>query len=75
MTKLGHEKLRLMPSVEPGVEVLAECGNADEAILALNMCKPDLLMLDVQMPDLDGFGVLSRLPSDIMPMVIFYNNL
>jgi two-component system, LytTR family, response regulator len=68
---LAREKLRLMLSSEPGVQILAECKNGDETIRALKTCKPDLLMLDIQMPDLDGFEVLSRVSPDVLPIIIF----
>jgi two-component system LytT family response regulator len=68
---LAREKLRLMLSAEPGIEIVAECKNGDETIRALNTRNPDLLMLDIQMPGLDGFQVLSRFSPDAMPMIIF----
>src|SRR5947209_124819 len=68
---LAREKLRLMLSSEPDVQVLAECRDGAEAVRALTTYKPDLLMVDVQMPNLDGFEVLGQLPVDEVPMVIF----
>lgn len=43
---------------EPGVEIIAECANGFEAVKAVTEQRPDLLLLDVQMPKLDGFEVL-----------------
>lgn len=68
---LAREKLRLMLDAEPDVQVLAECQDGTEALQALTTYKPDLLMMDIQMPNLDGFEVLSKLPTADMPMVIF----
>src|SRR5688500_788408 len=48
-------------SRQPGVEVVAECGNGFEAVKAVSELQPDLLFLDVQMPKLDGFEVLELL--------------
>jgi len=43
---------------EPDIEIVAECANGFEAVKAVTELKPDLLLLDVQMPKLDGFEVL-----------------
>jgi two-component system LytT family response regulator len=47
------------------VEIVAECGNGFEAVKAATELKPDLLMLDIQMPKLDGFDVLELVGGDI----------
>ena len=58
-------------AVASGVEVLAECKDGAEAIHALQIFRPDVLFLDVQMPGIDGFGVLQGVPADLIPAVIF----
>lgn len=55
----------------PEVDVVAECANGEEALLAVAAHNPDLLFLDIQMPGMDGFAVVERLQGDTMPMVIF----
>src|SRR5262249_43281817 len=50
---------------------LAECANGDEAIDTINAKRPDLVFLDVQMPEIDGFAVLAALDAGHLPMVIF----
>ncbi|MDP5052924.1 MAG: LytTR family DNA-binding domain-containing protein [Congregibacter sp.] len=55
----------------PGVDVIAECCNGQEALLAVARLNPDLLFLDIQMPGMDGFEVVEKLQGDDMPMVIF----
>jgi two-component system LytT family response regulator len=47
------------------IEIVAECANGFEAVKAVTELKPDLLMLDVQMPKLDGFDVLELIGGDI----------
>ena len=47
------------------IEIVAECGNGFEAVKAATELKPDLLLLDVQMPKLDGFDVLELVGGDI----------
>jgi len=46
---------------DPAVSVVAQCGSADEALAALPVARPDLVFLDVEMPECDGFGLLERL--------------
>lgn len=50
------------------------CGEADDgasAIAAITALRPDLVLLDVQLPDRDGFAVLSKLPREVTPAVVF----
>ncbi|MGQ0764417.1 MAG: LytR/AlgR family response regulator transcription factor [Gemmatimonadota bacterium] len=56
---------------EEDVEVLGEVGSGREAIEVINRDRPDLVLLDVQMPDVDGFGVVEALGVDRMPPTIF----
>jgi two-component system, LytTR family, response regulator len=53
------------------VEVVAQCSNGRQAIDAVRQFRPDLLFLDVQMPGIDGFGVVRALSADECPHVIF----
>jgi len=53
------------------VEIVAECGNGEEALRAVSEHAPDLLFLDIQMPGMDGFEVVEKLQGDALPMVIF----
>jgi two-component system LytT family response regulator len=68
---LARKKLRILLASEAGVEVVAECRDGKQTIAAVRSHKPDLLLLDIQMPDADGFQVLSHVPLDEMPIVIF----
>jgi two-component system LytT family response regulator len=52
-------------SAEPNVEVVAQCANGFEAVKAVSELTPDLLLLDVQMPKLDGFEVLDLVGRDV----------
>ncbi|HEV7786204.1 MAG TPA: response regulator, partial [Thermoanaerobaculia bacterium] len=58
---LARNTLRLLARLDPEVVVVAECGNGAEAIQAILEHRPDLVFLDVQMPELDGFAVLEAL--------------
>ena len=53
------------------IEVIAECRNGQEAIEAVNKHRPDLLFLDVQMPQMNGLEAVERIPADRMPFVVF----
>jgi two-component system, LytTR family, response regulator len=62
--------LRLLRQ-EPDVRVVGEAGGAESAIAAIEKHRPDLVFLDVQMPGMDGFGVVQAIPAKEMPRVVF----
>jgi two-component system, LytTR family, response regulator len=68
---LARKKLRILLDSEPDILVVAESKNAKETLAALQAYKPDLLLLDVQMPDADGFEILKQVPAEQMPIVVF----
>ncbi|MFT6731846.1 MAG: two-component system LytT family response regulator [Polaribacter sp.] len=53
------------------VEIVAECKNGREAIQAVIDLEPQLLFLDIQMPGIDGLGVIKQLQMEIVPLVVF----
>jgi len=69
--RLAREKLRLLLDSESKVEVVAECDDGAQTLSAVRTCRPDLLLLDIEMPGLDGFQVLSELSPREMPVVVF----
>jgi two-component system LytT family response regulator len=68
---LARERIRTLLATERDIEVVGECGDGLSAIAAVESHLPDLVFLDVQMPELDGFGVLDALSDERMPVVIF----
>ena len=68
---LGRERIRTLLENHRGIEILGECADGLEAVEAIRNVKPDLVFLDVQMPKLDGFGVIKEIGSQHMPYVIF----
>src|SRR3981081_1843825 len=68
---LARKKLRLLLDSEAEVNIVAECSDGRQTISAVKTCRPDLLLLNIQMPDLDGFQVLSEISPAEMPAVIF----
>ncbi len=68
---LAREWVREGLHEEPDVEIVGECGDGFEAVRAIAESTPDLVLLDVQMPGLDGFGVLAAIDPKSLPAVIF----
>lgn len=68
---LARLAVRQALAVHDDVEIVGECGNAAEAMQAVQALRPDLLFLDIQMPGLDGFGLLEHLADRHAPMVVF----
>lgn len=67
----ARERLRVLLSGEPDIENVGECENGLQALAAMTQRRPDLVFLDVRMPDLDGLGVIAALNDDETPEVIF----
>ena len=63
--ELARALLRELLAAHEDVEIVAECGNGFEAVKAVTEKKPDLLLLDIQMPKLDGFDVLELIGTDV----------
>ena len=68
---LSRTRLRQLLRAEPDIDIVADCGTGAEAVDACNALRPDVMFLDVQMPEMDGFEVLSALTTGYTPLVIF----
>lgn len=68
---LARDALRLLLSNRESVEIIGECQNGREAVEAIELERPDLVFLDIQMPEMDGFEVIRTVGPDKMPAVIF----
>lgn len=68
---LARQKVRLLLSEEADVELLGECQDGVEAVAQIATLKPDMVFLDVQMPEMDGFEVLRQLSAQPLPVIIF----
>ncbi|HZG52267.1 MAG TPA: LytTR family DNA-binding domain-containing protein [Pyrinomonadaceae bacterium] len=68
---LARERLKRFLAGERDLELIGECAEGHEAVAAIRALRPDLVFLDIQMPELDGFGVLKSIGVGEMPAVIF----
>lgn len=68
---LARARIHELLARETDIDVVAECANGAEAVSAIAEQSPDLVFLDVQMPELNGFGVLERLGSGPLPVIVF----
>ena len=68
---LARERVRMMLGMHDDVAVVGEYGDGQQAIDAIRLHRPDLVFLDVQMPSVDGFGVLRALEGEVLPYVVF----
>jgi two-component system LytT family response regulator len=68
---LARERIRTLLGPHRDFELIAECGDGEDAVRVLLDQKPELVFLDVQMPELDGFGVIGALPPASRPWVVF----
>jgi two-component system LytT family response regulator len=68
---LARGRIRKLLAHEPDLELAGECSNGPDAIAFIRDQRPDLVFLDVQMPEVSGFDVLRALPAELWPAVIF----
>ena len=68
---LARERLRGFLADDPTIEVVGEAGNGREAVGAILQLAPDLVFLDIQMPEMDGFEVIAALKDKVPPAVVF----
>ena len=68
---LARERMLNLLETDDDIVVCAECGDGRSAVTKITELKPDLVFLDIQMPELDGFGVLAELSMPKLPAVVF----
>ncbi|HTL54888.1 MAG TPA: LytTR family DNA-binding domain-containing protein [Candidatus Limnocylindrales bacterium] len=68
---LARDRLRQLLQTEPEIQIVGECGDGRQAVEAIRRESPDLVFLDIQMPELDGFEVLEAIENETMPVIVF----
>ena len=68
---LARERLRTLLQPEPDIQIIGECADGRQAVMAMTEQAPDLVFLDIQMPGLDGMGVLQAMTDRPLPVVVF----
>src|SRR5258708_41346 len=68
---LARSNIAVLLRLDPEIETVKDCGSGMEAIAEIRSSKPDLVFLDVQMPECDGFDVLEMLGGELPPAVVF----
>lgn len=69
--KLARDKLQRLLGDESDVEIIGECSCGTDTVKFINKKNPDLVFLDIQMPELNGFEVLEKIKPENMPTIIF----
>ncbi len=68
---LAREGLRILLSRDPDISAIREARDGREAVAAIRESNPDVVFLDVQMPEMDGFAVVRQIDAEAMPAVVF----
>jgi two-component system LytT family response regulator len=68
---LARDRLRQLLQAEREIQIVGECADGRDAVAAIQRESPDLIFLDIQMPELDGFGVLEAIKNGPMPVIVF----
>jgi two-component system LytT family response regulator len=68
---LARQRIRMLAQDEPDLDIIGDCASSADALAAIERDPPDLLFLDVQMPEIDGFELLQKLPRERLPLVVF----
>lgn len=68
---LARRNLRLLLERDPQIEIIGECRNGKEAVKAIESSRPDLVFLDIQMPEMDGFDVLEQVGAEHLQAIVF----
>jgi two-component system LytT family response regulator len=68
---LARERLRQLLAEHPEIELVGECADGREAVDAIQKQSPELIFLDIQMPELNGFEVLEAIHAEPMPIIVF----
>ncbi len=68
---LARQNLRILLKADPDIEIVGEAGSGREAVALIREHSPDLVFLDIQMPEMTGFDVLDQMDAAQIPAVVF----
>src|SRR5579885_3334200 len=68
---LARDGVRMLLESDPDIAVVGECADGEQAVKAIAEHEPDLVFLDVQMPEMTGFDVIAEVGAELMPAVVF----
>jgi two-component system LytT family response regulator len=68
---LARERIAALLETESDIAVIGECGDGKSALRAIKSQAPDVVFLDIKMPEMDGFEIIEALPHDHLPSIIF----
>lgn len=68
---LARERIASLLKDEPDIDIVGECGDGKSAARAIKNKIPDLVFLDIQLPELNGFELIGAMPEGLMPSIIF----
>jgi len=68
---LARRNLRLLLERDSQIEIIGECRNGKEAVKTIETSRPDLIFLDIQMPEMDGFDVLEQVGPEHVQAIVF----
>jgi two-component system LytT family response regulator len=69
--QLARRGLKTLVERHPAYAVVAVCADGRDALARIPELKPDVVLLDIQMPEVTGFDVVEQLPPDVLPVVVF----
>jgi two-component system, LytTR family, response regulator len=69
--RMARKRLRTLLASDADIDIVAECGNGRDAVTEIQSRAPDLVFLDIQMPELDGFAVVETIGAERMPVTVF----
>lgn len=69
--ELARERVRHYLADEPDIEIVGSARNGAEAVRLISTLCPDLVLLDVELPDFDGFDIVRRLPAGVRPAIVY----
>lgn len=68
---LARQNIHLLVKDDPDIEIIGECGSGHEARKFIKEQAPDLMFLDIQMPEMSGFELLEKLSGEPLPVIVF----